>query len=275
MAVRVGAPGRRPEAARPASGCPASSRRPSSNAAAARSARPPGRPGRRDAGRRRARRAGAAEDRARATSPTRWSTRARPSSSSGWPTMCSAMVIRAFSWHAILRAALPAAHIRLADAMQGTMIGVLMSSTLPARLGEPSRALVVARRTGRPRENLPIVLGTVVSQTLLNIVALAILGGGHVLLGRPLQRPPGGPADHRDRADRAAGAGDRRAARCYVAAPRSSSSRVAERDHAAAGRADPRARRAGGVPPAAARGARDVRPARRLGAAVVLLLHRC
>ncbi len=51
-----------------------------------------------------------------------------------------------------------------------------MSSTLPARLGEPSRALVVARRTGRPRENLPIVLGTVVSQTLLNILALIILG---------------------------------------------------------------------------------------------------
>jgi phosphatidyl-myo-inositol alpha-mannosyltransferase len=51
-----------------------------------------------------------------------------------------------------------------------------MSSTLPARLGEPSRALVVARRTGKPRENLPIVLGTVVSQTLLNIVALVVLG---------------------------------------------------------------------------------------------------
>jgi phosphatidylinositol alpha-mannosyltransferase len=56
------------------------------------------------------------------------------------------------------------------------MIGVLMSSTLPARLGEPSRALVVARRTGRPRENLPVVLGTIVSQTLLNILALIILG---------------------------------------------------------------------------------------------------
>ena len=60
--------------------------------------------------------------------------------------------------------------------MQGTFIGVLMSSTLPARLGEPSRALVVARRTGRPRENLPVVLGTLVSQTLLNLVALAVLG---------------------------------------------------------------------------------------------------
>ena len=94
----------------------------------------------------------------------------------GLAVMCSAMVMRAFSWHAILKAALPRSSVRLADAAQGTFIGVLMSSTLPARLGEPSRALVVARRTGRPRENLPIVLGTVVSQTLLNIVALIVLG---------------------------------------------------------------------------------------------------
>jgi len=94
----------------------------------------------------------------------------------GLGIMCGAMLLRAFSWHAILRAALPTARVTLADAMQGTFIGVLMSSTLPARLGEPSRALVVARRTGRPRENLPIVLGTLVSQTLLNIVALAVLG---------------------------------------------------------------------------------------------------
>jgi phosphatidyl-myo-inositol alpha-mannosyltransferase len=94
----------------------------------------------------------------------------------GLGVMCAAMALRAVSWHAILRAALPNARVRLSDAMQGTFIGVLMSSTLPARLGEPSRALVVARRTGRPREHLPVVLGTVVSQTLLNIVALIVLG---------------------------------------------------------------------------------------------------
>jgi phosphatidylinositol alpha-mannosyltransferase len=94
----------------------------------------------------------------------------------GLAVMCSAMAMRAFSWHAILRAALPEARTKLSDAMRGTFIGVLMSSTLPARLGEPSRALVVALRTGRPRENLPVVLGTLVSQTLLNIAALAVLG---------------------------------------------------------------------------------------------------
>ena len=94
----------------------------------------------------------------------------------GLALMCSSMVVRAVAWHAILKAALPKARVRLRDAMQGTFIGVLMSATLPARLGEPSRALVVARRTGRPRENVPIVLGTLVSQTLLNIVALIVLG---------------------------------------------------------------------------------------------------
>ena len=90
--------------------------------------------------------------------------------------MCFSMVLRAFAWHAILRAALPRARVRLRDALQGTFIGVLMSATLPARLGEPSRAFVVARRIGSPRVHLPVVLGTIVSQTLLNIVALIVLG---------------------------------------------------------------------------------------------------
>jgi phosphatidylinositol alpha-mannosyltransferase len=94
----------------------------------------------------------------------------------GLALMGVSMVLRAFSWHAILRAALPDRRIRRRDALTGTSIGVLMSATLPARLGEPARALVVARRIGRPRESLPTVLGTLVSQTMLNILALVILG---------------------------------------------------------------------------------------------------
>ena len=90
--------------------------------------------------------------------------------------MCGSMVVRGVAWHAILHAALPEARLRRSDALQGTFIGVLMSATLPARLGEPSRALIVARRTGRPRENLPTVVGSIVSQTLLNVVALVGLG---------------------------------------------------------------------------------------------------
>jgi phosphatidylinositol alpha-mannosyltransferase len=94
----------------------------------------------------------------------------------GLGLMCASMVVRGVAWHAILRAALPDARTKVFDALQGTFIGVLMSATLPARLGEPSRALIVARRTGRPRENLPTVIGTIVSQALLNVVALVGLG---------------------------------------------------------------------------------------------------
>ena len=90
--------------------------------------------------------------------------------------MCASMVLRGLAWHAILRAALPSTRVRRVDALQGTFIGVLMSATLPARLGEPSRAFVVARRLGRAREHLPVVLGTIVSQTLLNVLALIVLG---------------------------------------------------------------------------------------------------
>ncbi len=94
----------------------------------------------------------------------------------GLGVMCASMVARGFAWYAILSAAPTWRRVRKRDAMQGTFIGVLMSATLPARLGEPSRALIVARRIGRARETLPIVLGTMVSQTLLNLVALGILG---------------------------------------------------------------------------------------------------
>jgi len=91
--------------------------------------------------------------------------------------MCASMFVRGIAWHAILKAAPTWRTARRRDALQGTFIGVLMSATLPARLGEPSRALIVARRIGRARETLPVVLGTMVSQTLLNLLALAILGG--------------------------------------------------------------------------------------------------
>jgi phosphatidylinositol alpha-mannosyltransferase len=94
----------------------------------------------------------------------------------GLGVMCASMVARGLAWYAILSAAPTWRQVRRRDAMQGTFIGVLMSATLPARLGEPSRALIVARRIGRARETLPIVLGTMVSQTLLNLLALCILG---------------------------------------------------------------------------------------------------
>jgi phosphatidylinositol alpha-mannosyltransferase len=94
----------------------------------------------------------------------------------GLGLMCLAMFLRALGWHAILIAAPTWRPVKRRDAMQGTFIGVLMSATLPARLGEPSRAMILSRRLGRARETLPVVLGTMVSQTLLNLLALTVLG---------------------------------------------------------------------------------------------------
>ncbi len=90
--------------------------------------------------------------------------------------MVASLFVRAASWSAIAGAALPKTPLRHRDVTSATMIGVLMSATLPARLGEPARAMVLARRTGRMRENFPVLLGTLVSQTALNLFALAILG---------------------------------------------------------------------------------------------------
>jgi len=90
--------------------------------------------------------------------------------------MALSLFFRAASWYGIVQAALPNRPVRRRDVTSATMIGVLMSATLPARLGEPARAMTLARRTGRMRETFPVLLGTLVSQTLLNIVALAMLG---------------------------------------------------------------------------------------------------
>jgi len=90
--------------------------------------------------------------------------------------MIASLFLRAESWFAIARSALPGSALRRRDVTSATMIGVLMSATLPARLGEPARGLVLARRIGRMRETFPVLLGTLVSQTALNLLALAILG---------------------------------------------------------------------------------------------------
>ncbi|HEY5051844.1 MAG TPA: glycosyltransferase, partial [Solirubrobacterales bacterium] len=84
----------------------------------------------------------------------------------GCALMAISLFFRAASWYWIVRAALPNRQVRRRDVTSATMIGVLMSATLPARLGEPARAMSLARRTGRMRETFPVLLGPLVSQTV-------------------------------------------------------------------------------------------------------------
>jgi phosphatidyl-myo-inositol alpha-mannosyltransferase len=88
------------------------------------------------------------------------------------------LLLRAASWYATLRAALPDTEIGWAPVIRATMIGVMASAVFPGRIGEPTRMLVLTRRLDGPtRSLLPVVAGTVFSQTLINLLALALLAG--------------------------------------------------------------------------------------------------
>jgi phosphatidylinositol alpha-mannosyltransferase len=90
--------------------------------------------------------------------------------------MALSLVLRSISWHQTLRAALPNTLIRWPPVVRATMIGVMGSAVFPGRIGEPSRVLVLSRRLdGSTRRHLPVVAGTVFSQTLINLLALGIL----------------------------------------------------------------------------------------------------
>ena len=101
----------------------------------------------------------------------------------GWLVLATALMglsllMRALSWHETLRAALPEVPIGRAPVVRATMIGVMVSALFPGRMGEPSRVLVLTRRLEGPaRRLLPVVAGTVFSQTLINLLALAVLAG--------------------------------------------------------------------------------------------------
>jgi phosphatidylinositol alpha-mannosyltransferase len=91
--------------------------------------------------------------------------------------MMLSMLLRAVSWHEVLRAALPDTRISWPPVVRATMIGVMGSAVFPGRVGEAARVLILSRHLDGPsRTMIPVVAGTVFSQTLINLLALAILG---------------------------------------------------------------------------------------------------
>jgi phosphatidyl-myo-inositol alpha-mannosyltransferase len=92
--------------------------------------------------------------------------------------MALSLLLRSISWQQTLRAALPKTRIPWAPVIRATMIGVMASALFPGRIGEPVRMLVLTRRLDGPsRRLLPVVVGTIFSQTLINVLALVILAG--------------------------------------------------------------------------------------------------
>ena len=101
--------------------------------------------------------------------------------------MVLSMLMRALSWLVVLRAALPGADVPAAMVVRATMIGVMVSAVFPGRLGEAARAVVVARRVG----TVSVVAGTILSQTMLNLVALVALGAVVITSTGALSAPVG------------------------------------------------------------------------------------
>jgi phosphatidylinositol alpha-mannosyltransferase len=118
-------------------------------------------------------------------------THALLTASPGWVAlalglMALSLLMRSISWQQVLRAALPDTPVPLAPVARATMIGVMASALFPGRIGEPTRVLVLTRRLEGPNKRLLAVLaGTVFSQTLINLAALAILAA-IALTGVPL-----------------------------------------------------------------------------------------
>ncbi len=103
------------------------------------------------------------------------------SATPGWVLLALALMSlsllsRAVSWHEVLRAALPRIAIPWPPVVRATMIGVMGSAVFPGRIGEPTRVFVLSRRLeGSTRRLVAVLAGTVFSQTLINLLALAIL----------------------------------------------------------------------------------------------------
>ena len=85
------------------------------------------------------------------------------------------LTARAECWYVILRGTSISTRVSRLVSARATMIGVMVSATLPGRLGEPTRVFVVARRAGDTRNSIALVAGTVLAQTLLNMAALVVL----------------------------------------------------------------------------------------------------
>jgi uncharacterized protein (TIRG00374 family) len=101
-----------------------------------------------------------------------------------WIVLALALTAAAFfargeSWYAVLAAAVKgrpyARRLDRGIVVRALLIGMAGSAVLPGRLGEGARAWIVARRLGSPSRSFAVVLGTVISQTFLNLLALGIL----------------------------------------------------------------------------------------------------
>ncbi len=89
--------------------------------------------------------------------------------------MGGTFLARGESWYVAIREALPSPRVGRFTVTRVMLIGMFGSSVAPGRLGEAARAWLIARHAGGARGTLATVLGTLLTQILLNVLALLIL----------------------------------------------------------------------------------------------------
>jgi phosphatidylinositol alpha-mannosyltransferase len=94
--------------------------------------------------------------------------------------MAASFLARAESWYAVIRQAAPDAPVKRTHVRRGLLIGMAGSAVAPGRLGEVARTYVVARHIGELSSTVAVVAGTVIAQTLLNLIALFLLTMGAI-----------------------------------------------------------------------------------------------
>lgn len=104
--------------------------------------------------------------------------------------MAAAFFARGESWYAVLRAAVAGkqedgvpleTRLERGGVTRALLIGMAGSAVAPGRLGEAARTWVVARQLGQTSRNFALVIGTVIAQTSLNLLALALIAISAVL----------------------------------------------------------------------------------------------
>lgn len=83
---------------------------------------------------------------------------------------------RSLRWRVLLSAKQPIAPL---DVYGATMVGYFGNDFLPARAGELMRAVLLGRRTGLSSS---FILGTILTERIIDTVAVLLLGGGAILL---------------------------------------------------------------------------------------------
>jgi uncharacterized membrane protein YbhN (UPF0104 family) len=87
------------------------------------------------------------------------------------------VVVRAIAWTTVINQAMPPPHPRFRSVFSSFSVGLFANAVLPGRIGELARVAVLARKTERPGDAWPTLVGTVFAHRLFDLFPTLLLIG--------------------------------------------------------------------------------------------------